>query len=56
MELLEGAKMLADLLEKRHGTEMQVRATGPVWAIGALPLFYWQPPPPDWLDAHSAQP
>ena len=48
MNLLEGAKVLADLLEKRHGSKMNVRHAGPVHATGALPLFYWlgvEPPP-----------
>ncbi len=41
MDLVEGAKVLANRLEQRHGGQMKVRVAGPVQAIGALPLFYW---------------
>jgi hypothetical protein len=54
MNLLEGAKVLSDLLEKRHGAKMKVRAAGPVRAIGALPLFYWLGVEPPTVPASGA--
>lgn len=41
MNLLEGAKILSDLLEKRHGAAMDIRTADSIEASGALPLFHW---------------
>jgi hypothetical protein len=50
MNIIEGAKVLAELLEKRHGAPMGTRESAAVKTVGALPIIHWvgaaEPPIP----------
>jgi hypothetical protein len=41
MNIIGGAKMLAELLEQRHGPGVEARAIETVKTAGALPVFHW---------------
>jgi hypothetical protein len=41
MNIIGGAQMLAELLQKRHGPGVEARAIETVKTAGALPVFHW---------------